>query len=564
MKEEQQSSPPSLQRIAHLPFLLQKMKSKASRNLGRKVEIDYPDTFTDTDAVRIGDNKGDDKEDNGLAQQGTSYASALLSNPKQILVENNDKDGENQDGSSRSEDKNDKNETTEPNRKKKRDSLLKQTEGPKRTDRDVFLDHAAHLENLMEEIAKEDDDASDASTLTEDSFRDEENDTTSPVNENSALLQEGTHPKTKKKKAGWGSKYLQSTWRRWKVILRPHEIRLSLKEFLQRDVCFGMLPLLVAALLLFYGLGNPELVFLPNTATLAWYLIFLVRLQVTLALARFSQFIILEVLTLRTSYMAQLTGPFVALMAMQAMGLPFLLAAWGAWNLVVLHGHHPFCRHWLGVTNLAIFTVEHNPDGDGILQSDLYGRILFAMVFVGTASSLKRTTLALFLSRRMLRNYRDQLERIMSQVRLITGVAGLAAEADQPGFDELLADATANATTTQDEDSVAMVASQVQMERTSNYMEEVPTFTTSARSSTDNDYEDLLRGDDDTETRSHKEVWEDLKLQALEKQTNNRPKAVTASERTTVFERVFESLDRYDPPSNNALKVCFIIADCIS
>ena len=75
----------------------------------------------------------------------------------------------------------------------------------------------------------------------------------------------------------------------------------------------------------------------------------------------------------------------------------------------------------------------------------------------------------------------------------------------------------------------------------------------------DNNNEDLLRGVD-----AHKEVWEDLKRQALEKQTNRLTKTATASERTTVFERVFASLDRYDPPSNNAPKVCFIIAECVS
>ena len=70
---------------------------------------------------------------------------------------------------------------------------------------------------------------------------------------------------------------------------------------------------------------------------------------------------------------------------------------------------------------------------------------------------------ALFLSRRMLLYYKPQLNEMMFQMKLVTGIAGLAAETLKPGFDDVVLDAEAK-------------AEQVQMERKTAYMDAVPTF----------------------------------------------------------------------------------------
>lgn len=411
---------------------------------------------------------------------------------------------------------------------------MQQLTAETKTDRDAFLDHAVHLETLLEDT-----DDSSLSSIEED-----------PIDEEGGPSEtEKTSLLRKKRRNRRRRKLCCSNWlRRWRTFLDPEGIRDSLIHFLKVDVAMIMAPLMAVAFLLFYGLGNPDFEFLPNSATLAWYLVFLVRLEVTFSLARCTQFL-LELATIRSSWLAQWSGPLVAILAMQSIGWPFLLTSWGAWNSILLHGSHPFCKHWLGFTNIAIFTVDYNPDGDGILQSDLYGRILFAMMFVGTACAVKRTTVALFLSRRMLTNYKPQLEQIMQDVKLITGIAELAAETEKKGFEELLADVA------DDDQSVATVASQVLHMSKTDYMESVPTF------DTQDDAEEAIINMGDSETPQDVQ-WEELKEQAFSERTNvptsTTPTAITAlptdnkkdDSPTSTFDRVMSTMDHYEPPKD--------------
>ncbi|CAB9509301.1 expressed unknown protein [Seminavis robusta] len=250
-------------------------------------------------------------------------------------------------------------------------------------------------------------------------------------------------------------------WSRIMRVLRPREVCQSIKNFILRIVLLLMVPLLALAWALFYVLENPVLQFLPRTAALSWYIIFAVRWLVTLTLARISQWFLL--LATRTHLMARVAGPFVTLMALQSIGWPFLCMSWGFWNLLILHGQGKFCKNWLFfVTGAAMFDPTENPD-DGVLDSDLYGRILGVMIIVGFVSGIKRTLIALYLSRRMLLYYKPQLKEMMYQIKLVTGVAGLAAETLKRGFGTVLNDAVAKAT-------------EVQIMREPVFMDAVPSF----------------------------------------------------------------------------------------
>ena len=543
LQHDDNDSPAILPRVAHLPYLVRKMQTK-------------------TRAIKNQRHRSMAKEDDDIAlfaakdvTSSNRSSSQKLSNRQASL-----KDKKNSTRQS---------QTSAAEPKPKEPSTTFQAA----SDQDAFLTNAFHLTELMEE---DKDDASISSLESDDdytyadavvqgrgSYQKGSSGSTS-VQETSALLQDATttqrkrtkHKRQRKKQKTF-KRRLESWKRRTIAVVHPEDVKQSLHHYLVTHVLWGMVPPLVLALILFYGLGNPDLEFLPNTATLAWYLLFLVRLQVTLGLARATQFL-LELATIRTSWLAQCSGPLVALMAMQAIGWPFLLQAWGVWNIMLLHGHHVFSKHWLYWTNLRIFTVEYNPDGDGILQSEKYGRLLFAMVFVGLVSAIKRTTVALFLSRRMLGNYKQQLERLMSKVQLLAGVAGLATETEKPGFAELLEDVHENADEEDDAESIATaVSTQVQIERKTPYMDSVPMFAESQQGTIDQPSTPTDADLDDGTELTYEEKWGQLKDKVDTEETGrtipdtieeNKVTPSNPSKRSSTFDRVYSSLDRYDAP----------------
>lgn len=82
------------------------------------------------------------------------------------------------------------------------------------------------------------------------------------------------------------------------------------------------LPLFATALILYYGLNNPELDFLPGDAKLSWWCNFLGRQVVTLELSRLTQWIVLDLLVLGTRGAARVLGPHVTFFAIHARGWP--------------------------------------------------------------------------------------------------------------------------------------------------------------------------------------------------------------------------------------------------
>lgn len=288
------------------------------------------------------------------------------------------------------------------------------------------------------------------------------------------------------------NQYRRRFWADLIAVLQPKEMVRSIKEFVATTFCLFIVPCLILSAIFFYPLDNPNLQFMPSEAHLAWFLLFAVRQSVTFTLARITQWV-LQVLTIRTTLFVRAVGPLLTLVVMQSEGWSCLLSVWGCWNLLLLHGTSPFVRHWLWFTGIRLFSLEFNV-GVGILASDLYGRILAAMIVLGVASAFKKTFVALWLSRRMLQYYRGQLEKVMSQVKLVVEVAELASRTEQPGFEELLASAR--------QGSLAI-------EKKSNiFKETVPTFlpekknsknaSTAAESSDDDDDdEDADEGDND-------------------------------------------------------------------
>ena len=66
-----------------------------------------------------------------------------------------------------------------------------------------------------------------------------------------------------------------------------------------------------------------------------------------------------------------------------------------------------------------------------VLSSEIYMRILFAMMFVGIATSLKRLWLATFLGQRSYAHYGPDLEVILGKMLMISQVAHLARQIEE-------------------------------------------------------------------------------------------------------------------------------------
>ena len=350
------------------------------------------------------------------------------------------------------------------------------------SDTSNLLDNAEHMEHLFQmgphsELFHENDEQQQQDYFSNEPPDEERPNNSSRNQETSPLLQQQQQQQqqtaSRTQAATRRSKWMQNLIH----ILAPQEMMQAIQSFLLYWVLGFMIPCLVAAAVVFYYLGNPDYAYLPTG--LSWFLLLLVRLSVTFHLARVSQWI-MQLMTIKTGALARIAGPFVALTAMQSQGWPCILSFWGIWNLILLHGKRLFVRHWLYFTRIPLFSVKYN-FGNGFLSSEIYERMLYSLLFFGITVSIKRTLVALFLSRRMLQFYRPQLEGVMAQVKIIMEVAELAEETEREGFGDML--------------NSAKDAAQNRVER---FAANVPTFepakaTTSYRS-TDDDHEDEDEG----------------------------------------------------------------------
>jgi hypothetical protein len=163
------------------------------------------------------------------------------------------------------------------------------------------------------------------------------------------------------------------------------------------------LPLFATAWILYYYVGNPKLDFMPGNATISWWTNFIGRHLITLELARATEWLVIDCFALGSRFTVRLFGPFLTLLAIQGKGWPFKIAAWGVWDLFLLHGNNTFQTHWFYWTGWAIYSEGNS--GSYILYSDLYLRVLLSMLMAGIAASVKRTVVAVYFGRRTFGTY---------------------------------------------------------------------------------------------------------------------------------------------------------------
>eukprot|EP00934_Nitzschia_sp_Nitz4_P008165 Nitzschia sp. Nitz4//scaffold56_size114212//30547//37556//NITZ4_003939-RA/size114212-augustus-gene-0.81-mRNA-1//-1//CDS//3329554673//8155//frame0 len=219
-----------------------------------------------------------------------------------------------------------------------------------------------------------------------------------------------------------------SCWTRFLSAINPVNVLSSLLwVFLNSSLLFALL-FLALSWVLFYHMGNPELDFLPGNENLSWWMNFACRQLVLLELARLTQYILIDIFAMSSRLVVKILGPWVTIFCLQSKGWPFLLTWWGFYDLVFLHGNNNFQRRWLFWTDVEMFQLTE--EGGLIMNSELYLRVLVAMVIVGILTTIKRTILTLYFGKRSFENYKPKLEQLLSEMIVVTELAELAAEAD--------------------------------------------------------------------------------------------------------------------------------------
>lgn len=193
-------------------------------------------------------------------------------------------------------------------------------------------------------------------------------------------------------------------------------------------VSYIALPLFALAWALYYYLGNPEFDFMPGHATLSWWCNFMGRQVITLELARLTHWMVLDVVVLTSRFAARFLGPIVTMTAVESRGWPFIVACWGAWDLVLLHGDNTFQTHWFYWTGLRIYSVANS--GSYMLNSHQYLGILIAMIVAGLATTAKRMFLSIRFGRRILVMFKPRMEQLLAEMVLMEEMTELGENAE--------------------------------------------------------------------------------------------------------------------------------------
>jgi len=109
----------------------------------------------------------------------------------------------------------------------------------------------------------------------------------------------------------------------------------------------------------------------------------------------------------------------------QPKGWPSTITLWSIFNFCLLSGPYDYAQSWLYWQDvIGLYSLE-NPGGH-VVDSHWNYRILAIGLVLGTAVSIKRLLLGLYLGKRTFEVYADQLANIMKDILTISEVSALA------------------------------------------------------------------------------------------------------------------------------------------
>ena len=186
------------------------------------------------------------------------------------------------------------------------------------------------------------------------------------------------------------------------------------------------IPASIVSWILFYGIGDPELDFLPGQITLSWWLNFVSRQTVTLDVARCLQYLLFDIMIGGSSTMMKILGPGICQYCIKSKGWPAVAVGWSFLDMLVLHGDDKFVKQWLYWTGLRIYDLDSSINGNSFIGSVLYLRMLIATMVAGLATSLKRFLLDLQFKQRQCIDFKSRLEKLLLEMILVADIAFLA------------------------------------------------------------------------------------------------------------------------------------------
>ncbi|KAL9186664.1 hypothetical protein ACHAXT_005902 [Thalassiosira profunda] len=188
-------------------------------------------------------------------------------------------------------------------------------------------------------------------------------------------------------------------------------------------------PFLSVAAILFYMFDNPMAG--ESGTSISWWILFLgVRQALTFGFTRVGEVFWVEVLALRSKLFNLAVGPYISLAVIQSKGWPYIICFWAVLDFCFLYGSHEFAKHWLfWQDKLDLFNAS-NPVV-GVTDDVYYMRLLISAIFVGVASSSKRLWLSIYLGRRTVAHFGEELEKLLAKMILIGEVANLARDIEK-------------------------------------------------------------------------------------------------------------------------------------
>ncbi|KAL3792577.1 hypothetical protein HJC23_005547 [Cyclotella cryptica] len=197
----------------------------------------------------------------------------------------------------------------------------------------------------------------------------------------------------------------------------------EIRNRISRLLFFVVVPLLAVATVLFYIFDNPMA---GDTGTsVSWWILFVARQALIFEFARVGEVFWVEIMALRSKLFTTAFGPYVALAIIQSKGWPYICIFWPVLDFCFLYGSNEFVMHWLFWQNYLDIFNSINPV-NGVTDNAIYLRFLLMSVFVGAVVSLKRLALAIYLGRRTVKHFGQELEKLMAKMILIGEVAHLA------------------------------------------------------------------------------------------------------------------------------------------
>ena len=186
------------------------------------------------------------------------------------------------------------------------------------------------------------------------------------------------------------------------------------------------LPTSILSWVLFYFIGDPELDFLPGQIALSWWMIFISRQTVTFDAARCLQYLLLDIIIGGSTTTMKILGPGILQYCIKSNGWPSVAVWWSLLDMIVLHGDDKFVKHWLYWTGLRIYDVNSSINGNNLIGSILYLRLLIAMMVTGLATSMKRFLLDFQFKQGQCIVFKSRLEKLLLEMILVADIAFLA------------------------------------------------------------------------------------------------------------------------------------------